>query len=307
LLVESGATAVEIAIIDVEIGQVLRGGPDLAAAEARIEQGREVIARELGEQHPDHAEALGELGIVKLMRGDPAAGRELLERSLALLRATYGVEHPAIAPALNNLAVLEGEVGNYARARALLLESLDVERKRYGDDNLVTAPTLVNLASAALWMDEPKLALVELEKAETIFRAADPVRPELAGVYRQKSYALGELGRATEAVADAVRAVELFDKHRSADDPRRADARTQLGAARLLAGDRDGASVAYDEAVAILERGAARSPAITAMLASTLEARAEVHAAAGDGAAAEADRTRAKSLTIPAGTPVRSQ
>lgn len=159
----------------------------------------------------------------------------------------------------------------------------------------MTAPTLVNLATAALWMEQPALALDELRRAERIFRAADPDRPELGGVYRQQSHALASLGRAAEAVEVGTRAVEVLDRSRGADDPARADARMQLGWARQLAGDPDGARVAYDEAIVLLDRpGGSRSRA--AMLVDALGGRAEIHAAAGRADAAAADRERARAV-----------
>jgi len=294
LLRGANASDVEIALLDVEIGGVLRGRGELERANKRTTLAREIIGRELGSGHPEFAGACGELGIIRLQLGRREDARALLEEAVAVTRAAYGPDHPAIAPALNNLAAFEAELGDYAASRKLLLESLVVERRRYGEDHLVTAPTLVNLATAALWMDEPARALEELDQAERIFRAADPDRPELAGVYRQRSYALDALGRAPEAVAAGLRAVEMFDRHRAADDPARADARVQLGWARLSAGDRDGAKVAYDEAIAILER--AKTPGGAAMLADALDGRAEIHAASGHRDLASADRERARGI-----------
>lgn len=298
-LVRDTATPLELAVLEVDIGGVLRTIGELESAQIRTTAARETIGRELGTGHPEYAGASGELGVIRLQRGDRDAARSLLEEALAVYRAAYGAEHPATASALNNLAAFEGELGNYDASRRLLLESLVAERKRYGHDHLVTAPTLLNLATAALWMNEPARALVELDEAERIFRAADPERPELAGVYRQKSYALVELGRSNEAVAAGMRAVELLDRHRAADDPARADARVQLGSARLLAGDRDGAKVAYDEAIAILERTAAKNPGSAAMLGDALGSRAEILAMGGHTSEAAADRERARQWLAP--------
>ena len=291
-----GSSEVPVALLQIELGDALRARGDVEAAIARIGDARGIIERELGGAHPDHIAATGALGLVLWQRGD-ASGRALIEQALVDSRAVYGADHPALAPALNNLAGVYTDDGRYEQARALLLESLALERRRFGEDHLVTAPTLVNLATAALWMDQPALALAELDQAERIFVADDADRPELAGVYRQRSYALASLGRAAEAVAVGVRAVESFDRHRARTDPARADARVQLGWARTLAGDLEGAKVAYDEAIAILDRPAAQmNPPLRAALAEALRGRADVHVAAGRAAAAAADRARATAL-----------
>jgi tetratricopeptide (TPR) repeat protein len=291
------ASAVPIALLQIELGDALRARGDVEAAIARIGDARDIIEGELGPLHPDHIAATGALGLVLWQRGD-ASGRALIEQALADSRAVYGIDHPALAPALNNLAGVEMDAGRYERTRALLLESLALERRRFGEDHLVTAPTLVNLATAALWMDQPALAIGELDHAERILVADDADRPELAGVYRQRSYALASLGRAAEAVATGVRAVEAFDRHRARTDPARADARVQLGWARTLAGDLEGAKVAYDEAIAILDRpDAEMNPPLRAAMAEALRGRADVHAAAGRAAAAAADRERAQALS----------
>ena len=207
----------------------------------------------------------------------------------------------------------QGELATWVRVVAVreALSSVRAERRRAlaSDDELfaleasATGPELGALKQQyrTQFAAAFSAALAELDPAERNLLRLHYLHglsiDELAGVYRQRSYALASLGRAAEAVAVGVRAVESFDRHRARTDPARADARVQLGWARTLAGDLEGAKVAYDEAIAILDRPAAQmNPPLRAALAEALRGRADVHVAAGRAAAAAADRARATAL-----------
>ncbi|MBX7080522.1 MAG: serine/threonine-protein kinase [Nannocystaceae bacterium] len=296
ILIDADAPAIEVALVELRLGELLSTVGELEQAQSVIEGARAVIDATVGPTHPDAAAATGILGVVLGRRGDPR-GYALVQQAVEDLRQAYGPDHPALAPALGNVAALAIDRGDFVTARRALNESYALQVRRFGPDHLVLGPTLLKLATASLWSNDAKTGLDELERAERIFLAAGPNHPDLWRVYRQKAYALAELGRIPEALDTGRRAVEALDRVPSPRASDRGDARLQLAWVQTLTGDNAGARVTYDAGIELVERSAAAGDRqAREILIALLTARAELAQSQGDANAAAADRERIAAL-----------
>jgi tetratricopeptide (TPR) repeat protein len=85
-------------------------------------QARELARQHLGEEHPEVATALDNLGLLYKTLGQYARevprSREPLSQALDITRASLGHEHPQYARSLSNLAALYEAMGFYRRRLA---------------------------------------------------------------------------------------------------------------------------------------------------------------------------------------------
>jgi CHAT domain-containing protein/tetratricopeptide (TPR) repeat protein len=99
-----------------------------------VELLRRVVAirRELlGENHPDHATSLINLGMALSAQGSLVEALKCYQRGIEILQATYQQGHPLLATSLDRLAVLESAQGNHAEARRNLERALEMNRAFY--------------------------------------------------------------------------------------------------------------------------------------------------------------------------------
>ena len=76
------------------------------------EQGLGILEKLLGENHPEVAAALNNIGSVEIDLGNYVDAMKHLQRSLAIKESVFGKQSPDVALALNNLADLFGILGD---------------------------------------------------------------------------------------------------------------------------------------------------------------------------------------------------
>jgi tetratricopeptide (TPR) repeat protein len=118
---------------------------DPRQAEALAREAVAIMARELGEEHPDHAASLIQRGRALAQLGENRAAEDCFRRAFAILEAL-----PTGIPAIDQLAVgalvelshvLRGE-GRYGETRPLLEKALAMAKERLGPESEPTAWTL---------------------------------------------------------------------------------------------------------------------------------------------------------------------
>src|SRR5262245_52388225 len=101
----------------------------------------------LGENHPDTAQSLTNLGGLLKAQGDYAGAQAYLEQALAIFQKVRGARHPDTATSLNNLGALLKTQGDYAGAQAYFEQALSIFQKALGAQHPVTAVSLNNLGA----------------------------------------------------------------------------------------------------------------------------------------------------------------
>ncbi|MCY2959495.1 MAG: protein kinase [Planctomycetota bacterium] len=156
--------------------------------------------RELGEDHPDTARALLELGHVQLRLARPEVAVPIFQRGLeALERAEHG-RGPAWARGAIALAEARDASGDAAGAGALLEGALDVLRRAGRSDGPEAIEALERAGRVDLALGEPRRATERLEEALALLSRA--WRPDLTA----RARVLDALSEAAAAEGDTTRA-----------------------------------------------------------------------------------------------------
>lgn len=118
---------------------------DRSGAQMYYEQALAIRRSALGEQHPDTAISLNNLGdLHKEMRNLPGA-RTYYEQALAIRRAVLSEQHPDTATSLNNLGALLQKMGDRAGARTCYEQALAIRLAALGEQDPATIDSLYHL------------------------------------------------------------------------------------------------------------------------------------------------------------------
>ena len=143
----------------------------------------EVQRADLGEDHPDYATALSNLGVLLQRQGDLQGAEPLLRQALATRKAALGEGHPDYATSLNNLGELLALRENHAEAEPLLRQALAIRREVLGEGHPDYA---ISLSSLGLLLH----ARGDSAGAESVLRQALAIRRETRGEFHP-DYATG--------------------------------------------------------------------------------------------------------------------
>jgi len=89
-------------------------------------QACDLTRQHLGEEHPDFATSLNNLGLLYDSMGKYEAAESLIRQALEIIRRSLGEEHPYFATSLDNLAQLYRGMVNYEAAEPLYRQALGV-------------------------------------------------------------------------------------------------------------------------------------------------------------------------------------
>jgi eukaryotic-like serine/threonine-protein kinase len=211
---EHRETAVSLA----GLASVLRLNGDLSGAESLLRQCLE-MNRKVGENHPNIAGPLNDLGLIAAARGDHAAAESLFRQALEQNRTTLGEKHPIVATTLNNLSHALVEQRRYEEASSALQEALNIARAALGSDHQLIAIYQINLASVYLAQHQPRAAEILLRQALATRARAPGVVPSRRRTFPEDDWSVGAtkslLGAAIAALARYDEAeVVLLDAYR---------------------------------------------------------------------------------------------
>jgi tetratricopeptide (TPR) repeat protein len=206
---------------------------NLAEAEALIRRVVEVDEKRLGENHPDFASAINNLGRLLQYTNRPSEAEPLMRRALAIDEQSFGPHHFNVARDLNNLATLLHATNRLSEAEPLMRRALAIDEQILGPDHPTLATHLNNLA--ALLHDTNRLAEAErlmrrvIEILETSLGAN---HPDVGKVLNNLAQVLYATNRLAEAEPLMRRVIEIFERCFGAGHPNVAVALDNL--ARLL-------------------------------------------------------------------------
>ena len=211
----------------------------------------DVAEAALGPEHPLVATLHANVATQRLNSDDLEGARPSVVRSVDLHERRYGPDHPNTATAILNAAELARREDDLATARPILERALAVRLGAFGPADIRTRQVLVRLVSTlgGLKSTDPSAigdGILLLEVHRALAPAADgtpppPLEPAILG--RLTAY-LERRRSATEALGDTT-ARRAVDRARLA----------ALSADRaFMAGDRDAARVALDDAIDAIGR-----------------------------------------------------
>jgi tetratricopeptide (TPR) repeat protein len=110
----------------------------------------ELARRELGDNNPDTATSLNNLGFLLRITRDLAAARPYLEQAVKINRCVRGDDHPNTAISLRNLGRVLKEMGKLVDARYCYEEVLKICRRVMGDETPETVTTDSSISKATI-------------------------------------------------------------------------------------------------------------------------------------------------------------
>jgi serine/threonine-protein kinase len=147
------------------------------------------------------ADAMDQLGMTQLRRGDLAAADSLLRGALEVRRRRLGSEHDATAESLEHVAELLHSRNDFAGSEPLLREALRIRRALHGDSSLPTA-------TAKAWLADVYRTSGNVAEAMTLYRDALATRQQRLGA---------EHPLTAELVGSVATALEGAGRHAEAE------------------------------------------------------------------------------------------
>lgn len=228
---------------------------DYASAEPVLQQVLKDRLALYGEQSPQVAEAVEEIGLNQFDQGRLAEAEERLREALELRWETLGkAPHPDTAENLNNLALVLMTGGQLEQAESLYNEALDMNRRLYGSSHPAIALSLSNLA-------EIHRSQGKLEQAASDYREALAMQrellgqqhPEVARLMNNLAFIHHDRGDVAEAMALSSRALAMQQATLGRQHPNVAASLAVLGRWNRESGDLAAAEAQLREALAIQE------------------------------------------------------
>jgi len=204
----------------------------------------------LGNEHPDTATCLNNLGLLLQEQGDYAAARPYSEQAVKINRKVLGDENRETATSLNNLGVLLYLERDYAAARTHLEQALAINRRILGKEHPSTAVSLNWLGVLLKNQGDYTAARLTLEESLAINRKV------LGSEHPETAVSLNNLGNLLRAQGD-YRAARRFLEQSLAINQKvlgtgHAETATSLGNLGLLLqdqGDYAAARLYFDRAL----------------------------------------------------------
>lgn len=161
---------------------------------------------ELGENHPDVAISLNNLGEIYRAQGDYDATLPLFERAQSIRENIYGRDHIITADSLMNVAVTLKAKGNYDTALSLFERALSILERNLGDSHPIVAANLNHTA-------EIHQIQGNYAAAEPLFERALSIREAVLGEnHSDIAISLNNLAGLYQAQGNHAAALPLLEK-----------------------------------------------------------------------------------------------
>ena len=238
-----GAPGAEAAATMIPLADVLRRQGRYDAAETLTREALALRRREVGEEHPDVAEALAQLAGLAIYRGNLLQAESLAIASARIRRAVLAADDPRLAWGLEMLAGVLRRRGRAEAAESTLREAVTVAERAYGSSDPSVATLRLHLAD--VWArDFNRLADAEVlaRRATASLEAAlGPDHPLAAVGGIDVALLLSRRGRHAEAERLAARSVAIRERALGAHHLGVVDSRAALAGIYLRAGRFDAA------------------------------------------------------------------
>ncbi len=202
----------------------------LAEARPYFEQALTINQKVLGENHPNTATSLNNIGASLDSMGLLAEARSYYEKALAIRQKVLEPEHPDTAQSLNNMGYVLRAMGQLAEARSYYVQALAINQKVWGATHPHTAASLNNMGFLLQGMG----LLVE---ARPYYAQALAIRqkvlgtehPDTAQSLNNMGFLLQAMGQLTEARPYYAQALTINQKVLGEEHPDTAGNLNNLG------------------------------------------------------------------------------
>jgi Tfp pilus assembly protein PilF len=235
-----------------ELGRVLSGLGELAAAKVELERALGIEETAVGPDAPDVAIVHNVLGEVLRNLGDLVGAQAHQEQALAIGEATFGSDHEQMAAFRNDLGLVLADQGNLAGARTQLERALEITEATLGPDHSTMAIRHSNLGTVLADLGDLDGARTHYERALEIGQATvGPDHPTMASTHNNLGLVLADQGDLVGAHTHMERALEITEATLGPDHPTMATWHNNLGLVLADQGDLVGARTQFERALGI--------------------------------------------------------
>jgi len=243
-------------VLDLLVEALWRDGRGrLPESRALAERALAIKQGALGNQSPELARSLRNLGTVLEESGDPVAARSLYERAIDILERAFGPRHPEIAVSLIDLANLFVNTGDDPSARALYERALAIQERASATDDPAVTRTLHNLALLHYRAGDYATAEAQFERTlamkERIFGRE---HPDVAWTLDSLAIVLKETGDYPRARALYERALAIRETVLGPDHLQVGYVLNNLGILLYTTGDHAESASCFERALVIEEK-----------------------------------------------------
>lgn len=232
----------------------LRNMQQLADALPLAQRSLAIREKTLGDQHPDIADNLYDLGALYYFSGRYEDVKPLWEKALAIREKTLGSEHPDVAESLHSLGVLGYTLGNYPVAKSHYEKALAVWEKALSPDSQEIGKCLNNLANVVLLLGDHQTARAYFDRALNIWeRTLGPEHPNVAVCLDNLANLAMIEGNYRNARSLWERALNIRENALAAGHPVIAQSLSNLAVAFYKQGDYDTARPLWERSLTMLE------------------------------------------------------
>ncbi|GMU33187.1 MAG: hypothetical protein AMXMBFR20_10590 [Planctomycetia bacterium] len=256
------------------IGNTYRSLSDLPSAALHLTYALETRRKLLGDDNIETAKSMNDLGVLRLLQGEPDQAENLWQAAVAVRRNVLGPDHPDVAETLNHLGVVKShDDERFEEAKANLEEALRIRR------NVLAAVQADSAASREIRLARDDVAQTlsilgglyrirhtpdEFADAERSYREAlrlqqesfGPVHPQVAKVHNNLGklfQSKGEFDAAEQCFQTALRILRS-DHSYGEDHQYIARLLSSIAQVKLARGDISAAQAFGEEALALREK-----------------------------------------------------
>ena len=210
-----GAESSEVADLLDQISEGMRQGGRAGRPEALLFCERALAIRDktVGQDHPDYASSLFQLGSLYFATSDYARAKPMLERALEIRETTLGRDHLAVAASLLMVGAVRSEAGDHATAKPMFERALAIREAALPPGDPAIAECLNALATVLVRMGDYAPAQPMYERALEIWeRAWGRQHAKVATCLNNLSTVLYAIGDYEAALACKERALRIRTK-----------------------------------------------------------------------------------------------
>jgi serine/threonine protein kinase/Tfp pilus assembly protein PilF len=240
--------------LQLSIGIVLAGAGDPEGALPLLESCVATRERVLGPDHPDVAQALGNLASVLDQMGRTADAEVIHRRALAIRERTLGPDHADVAGSLNSLGGILWARGERDEGMRCLERALAIRERALGRNHQAVGNTLNNIAVLSIKAGDRARGEEYLRRALAVQEASlSPDHPDLATPIANLAFLCDDLGKHADAEALGRRALAIRERSLGSDHPDTAIAASNLAWSLKEQGKREEAIALYRRALPTFE------------------------------------------------------
>ncbi len=250
-----GRASVAYGYCTYNLGSIYHAKSNYPEAEKWYLEAKTILAKGLGEEHPDCVNILSDLANLNTNMDRYEKAESFHLQAKAIIEKSQGKENPDYATTISDLALLYQNMSQYEKTEQLHLEAKRIREKILGKEHPDYATTLGSLAGL-YWMtgNYEKAELLYLESKAIREKVRGKEHPEYANSLNNLAVLYHGMGNYEKALPLLLESRDIRGKTRGKEHPSYAIGLSNLASAYRDMGDYEKAELLYIETKTIREK-----------------------------------------------------